>query len=161
MKRIRRLPEFEESFKNSINKEKSVKIVSVDGRTNENIVPGRSAFNQRKIPLRKELSGALLEHDYFGSHLDHKENTIDAELHCVTSVRIWSYSGPHFSRIFPYSARMWENAGKMRTRITPNRDALYAVLELKNIDHTCQVLAGIWNGMVIDLTDTQMSWNLH
>ena len=56
---------------------------------------------------------------------------------------------------------MWENAGKMRTGITPNKDALYAVLELKNIDHTCRVLAGIWNGMVIDLTDTQMSWNLH
>ena len=69
----------------------------MDGRTNENIVPRRSAFNQRKIPLRKELSGALLEHEYFGSHLDHQENTIDAELHCVTSVRIWSYSGPHFS----------------------------------------------------------------
>ena len=53
------------------------------------------------------------------------------------SVRIWSYSSPHFSRIFPhsdwirrdtpYSVRMWENAGKMWTRITPNKDTLYAV----------------------------------
>ena len=50
----------------------------------------------------------------------------------VKSVRIWSYSGPHFSRIFThsislYSAQMRENAGKM-TRITLNTDTFYAVL---------------------------------
>ena len=78
-------------------------IVSVDGRTNENIVPGRTVLNQRKIALRKEFSGALLEHEHFGSHLDHKENTIDAELDCGESVRIRSYSGTQFSRIFPHS----------------------------------------------------------
>ena len=47
------------------------------------IVPGRSAFNllkQTMISLGKELSGALLEHDHFGSHLDDKGNIIDAEL---------------------------------------------------------------------------------
>ena len=56
-------------------------------------------------------------------------------------VRIRSYSGPHFPRIFPhsdwirrdaeydtYSVRMRENAGKMQTRITPNTDYFYAVL---------------------------------
>ena len=78
-------------------------IVSVDGRTNENIVPGRTVLNQRKIALRKEFSGALLEHEHFGSHLDHKENTIDAESDCGESVRIRSYSGTQFSRIFPHS----------------------------------------------------------
>ena len=35
--------------------------------------------------------------------------------HSVKSVRIQSYSGPHFSVFSP-------NAGKMPTRITPNRD---------------------------------------
>ena len=30
-------------------------------------------------------------------------------------------------RISPYSVRMQENAGKMRTRITPNTDTFYAV----------------------------------
>ena len=53
--------------------------------------------------------------------------------HCVKSVHIRSYSGPHFSRIFPhldwirrdistspYSVRMQENAGKMWTKITQN-----------------------------------------
>ena len=35
---------------------------------------------------------------------------------------------PAFSRIIsPYSVRMRENAGKMRTRITPNTDTFYAV----------------------------------
>ena len=65
------------------------------------------------------------------------------ECHCVKSVLIRSHSGPHFSRIFPhldwirsdtehlsvslrispYSVRMRKNAGKMRTRITPNTDS--------------------------------------
>ena len=62
-------------------------------------------------------------------------------LHCVKRVRIRSYSGPHFSRIFrirteygeircisPYSVQMRENAGKMRTTITPNTDSFYTVL---------------------------------
>ena len=63
-------------------------------------------------------------------------------------------------RTSPYSVQMRHNAGKMRTRITPNTDALYAVLELKNVEHTCQVLAEIWNGMVVHVTGTQLPWNL-
>ena len=31
-------------------------------------------------------------------------------------------------RIYPYSLRMRENAGKIRTRITPNTDTFYAVV---------------------------------
>ena len=59
--------------------------------------------------------------------------------HCVKRVRIRRYSGPHFScirteygvtlRISPYSVRMRENVGKMRTRITQNTDTFYAVKE--------------------------------
>ena len=60
-------------------------------------------------------------------------------LHCPKSVRIRSSSGLHFSCIFPhsdwirlrispYSVRMRENTGKMRTRITPNTDSFYSVL---------------------------------
>ena len=57
--------------------------------------------------------------------------------HYVKSVLIKSYSSPHFScisrirteygEISPYSVRMRKNAGKMLTRITPNKDAFYAV----------------------------------
>ena len=51
---------------------------------------------------------------------------------CVKRVRIRSYSGPNFSRIFPlrispYSLRMRVNAGKMWTRITPNTGSFYAM----------------------------------
>ena len=45
--------------------------------------PGRSAFNrcERRIaPLSKELSGGILDHEHFGSHLDNQGNTIDPEL---------------------------------------------------------------------------------
>ena len=58
----------------------------------------------------------------------------------LKSACIRSYSGPHFSRNLPYSdwirrdtsislylVGMRENAGKMRTRITPNTDTFYAV----------------------------------
>ena len=40
--------------------------------------------------------------------------------------------------ISPYSVRMRENPGKMRTRITPNTDSFYAVLSLQ----LCQKAAG-------------------
>ena len=49
------------------------------------------------------------------------------QYNCVKSARVRSYSGPHFSLIFPYPVRMGENAGKMRTRITPNTDSFYSV----------------------------------
>ena len=40
--------------------------------------------------------------------------------------RIWTEYG-EILRIFPYPVQMRENAGKMRTRITPNTDSFYAV----------------------------------
>ena len=45
----------------------------------------------------------------------------DIERQIVTSTKV-------ALSISPYSARMRENAGKMRTRITPNTDSFYAVL---------------------------------
>ena len=57
------------------------------------------------------------------------------DLHCIKKVRIRSFSDPHFSRIFshsdrisPYSVQMRENQGKVRTRITLNKDSFYAAL---------------------------------
>ena len=52
---------------------------------------------------------------------------------CVKIARIRSYSGPHFSAFrlnterYENSVRMRENAGKMRTRITPNTDSFNAL----------------------------------
>ncbi|KAK3925661.1 Transient receptor potential cation channel subfamily A member 1 [Frankliniella fusca] len=45
--------------------------------------PGRSAFNRverRMAPLSKALTGVILEHDHFGSHLNSSNKTIDLAL---------------------------------------------------------------------------------
>jgi hypothetical protein len=62
--------------------------------------PGRSAFNRierRMAPLSRELSGLILEHDHYGSHLDSRNKTVDLELEKLnfqhagqTLAEIWS-----------------------------------------------------------------------
>ena len=62
--------------------------------------PGRSAFNrvERKMaPLSKEVTGLILPHDHYGSHLNERGNTIDSELEKTnfkfagdTLAEIWS-----------------------------------------------------------------------
>ena len=47
--------------------------------------------------------------------------------HCIKSIRIRSYSGPHIPHIFTHSDLI-QNAEKIRTRITPNIDTFYPVL---------------------------------
>lgn len=45
--------------------------------------PGRSAFNiveRRMAPLSRQLSGVVLSHEHFGSHLDSSGRTVDLEL---------------------------------------------------------------------------------
>lgn len=103
------LAEFESLCKNSVGAIKPVFIITVDGGPDEspryekvvncNIehfkkhdldalfvatnAPGRSAFNRverRMAPLSHELSGIILSHDHFGSHLDSRGRTIDEEL---------------------------------------------------------------------------------
>ena len=56
---------------------------------------------------------------------------------CVKSVHIRSYSGPHFSAFglnrerYGASLCIQSKCGKMRARITPNMDTLYAVQDIK------------------------------
>ena len=101
MNRARSLPEFIKNFQNQHSREKKVMIIAVDGAPDGNLrysntincaieyfcehnlnahfvainAPERSAFN-----LSKELSGVILPHDHFGTHLDHNNKTIDEEL---------------------------------------------------------------------------------
>ena len=56
-------------------------------------------------------------------HLRYKSSASRRFYHCVKSVRIRSYSGPHFSAF---------GCGKMRTRITPNTDTFYTVYVMLN-----------------------------
>ena len=113
MMRVHSLPEFATSFQTDRHEVKKVMIVTVDGGPDENPryektincsikyfvensldafflatnVPDRSAFNRverRIVKLSKELSGVILEHDKFGSHLDAKSVTVDKDLELKT-----------------------------------------------------------------------------
>lgn len=103
------LKEFEELVKTKEGFIKPVIIVTVDGGPDENPryqkvisfainhfkkhdldgifiacnAPGRSAYNRverRMAPLSRELSGLILPHDHYGSHLDENGRTIDEEM---------------------------------------------------------------------------------
>ena len=68
-------------------------------------------------------------------HFNNNLSVLPHAQHCVKSVRIRSYSGPHFFSIFPhldwirrdteYLSVFSPNAGKMKTIITPNTDTFY------------------------------------
>ena len=62
------------------------------------------------------------------------------------SVLFWSAFFPHSDGIRRDSVRMWENAGKMRTRITPNTDSFYGV------SHTYLRLKDALKGLIHFLT---------
>ena len=59
-------------------------------------------------------------------------------MHCVKSVRIWSYAGPYFPTFrlnterYGVSLRTQSDCGKIRTRITPNIDTFYALNDYSN-----------------------------
>ena len=108
MKRMQSLDIFNGSFKNN-GEAKPVMIFTVDGGPDENPryaktiecamdyflsqdldafflatnAPGKSAFNRverRTVKFSKELSGVVLHHDNFESHLNAKGETNDKEL---------------------------------------------------------------------------------
>ena len=61
------------------------------------------------------------------------------KMHCVKSVRIWIYSGPHFPEFgvntekYSVSFRIQLECRKIWTRITPNMDTFYAVIVISSI----------------------------
>ena len=104
MTRVHPLLEFALNFQTDRDEEKKIMIVSVDGGSDENLryentvnysieyflgndldafflatnPPGQSTFNRAKhrmVKLNKELSGAILDHDEFGMHIDTKGMT--------------------------------------------------------------------------------------
>ena len=66
-----------------------------------------------------------------------KEILKSGDIYCMKCVRIWNYSGPYFPAFglnmerYCISLRIQSECGKMRTRITPNTDAFYAVIEIE------------------------------
>jgi hypothetical protein len=104
--RLYELKEFDTITKRPDNTKKPIGIILTDGGPDENPrylktiqnainhfvshnfdalflstnAPGRSAYNpveRRMAPLSKELTGVLLPHDIYGSHLDNSKRTID------------------------------------------------------------------------------------
>lgn len=109
MKRVRELKEFEDSLTTDSGLAKPVMIVTCDGGPDENPryqktinasidyfcnfdldalfvatnAPGRSAYNRverRMAPLTHDISGVILPHNHFGSHLDSQGRTVDNDL---------------------------------------------------------------------------------
>ena len=107
--RLLSLESFDSITKTSTGEVKPVLMVSVDGGPDENPryravikhavktftthnldfmvvftnAPGRSAYNRperRMAPLSRMLSGLILPHDHYGSHLDTQARTVDLEL---------------------------------------------------------------------------------
>ena len=61
--------------------------------------PGRSTFNRierRMVKFSKELSGVILEHDKFRSHLDAKGVTVDKDL----ELKNFEYGGRTLAEIW-------------------------------------------------------------
>ena len=112
------------SFQTDRHEEKKVMIFTVDGGPDENPryektincsikyfvendldaffltanAPGCSAFNCvecRMVKLSKKLSGVILKHDKFGSHLDAKGVTVDKDL----ELRNFHYAGGTLAEI--------------------------------------------------------------
>ena len=73
---------------------------------------------------------------------------LETAYQCVKSVRIRSYSGPHFPAFelnterYSVSLRIHSRCAKTRTRITSNRDTFYAMIT-QDFDYTFLVKVAI------------------
>ena len=92
----------------------------------------RIRFEYRKIRTRKNSEfGHFLRSVHFSN--------FKQLFHCVKSVCIRNFSGPHFSAfglntdIYSVNLRIQSECGKMRTRKTPNTDTFYAKFILKDL----------------------------
>lgn len=73
-------PRYQNVITNAINHFQHLNLDALFLATN---APGRSAYNRverRMAPLSHELSGLILPHDHYGTHLDSQNRTIDFEL---------------------------------------------------------------------------------
>ena len=81
--------------------------------------------------------------------------------HCEKSDRIRSYSGPYFlsfrlnTERYSVCIHIQSKYGKIRTRITPNNDAFYAVKCHKQNSNVMMVLTDI---LIIRVHEDQQTW---
>lgn len=84
--------------------------------------PGRSAFNpveRRMAPLSRQLSGIILPHEHYGTHLDGSGKTIDVEL----EKQNFEYAGEALAKIF--SDTIIDNHPVVAEYIKPEEDDEY------------------------------------
>ena len=89
-----------------------------------------------------------------------------AVIHCVKSVRIQSYSGPHFPAFglnterYSVSLRVQSECGKMWTRIAPNTDAFCAVIRKKRILHKKEIVQYLQNCKCDNVAKRNFLWTI-
>ena len=122
-------------------------------RSNEDLIKnceekeqyGRRLYFQLKgIPKKeKKKSDKVLDHV---TNLFDEGKVIIPDAHCVKSVRIRSYYGPHFSAFglnterYSTPLRIQSECGKIRTRITPNTGTFYAVAVMERAHRSVKVI---------------------
>lgn len=88
--------------------------------------PGRSAFNRverRMAPLSRELTGLILDHQHFGSHLNSQNKTTDVEL----EKRNFQHAGEVLSEI--WSSIEIDKFPVFAEYINPTDDSIAIVIE--------------------------------
>ena len=87
------------------------------------------------VNLEKALEYLKIQESFTEYYLCIKEyfDMLFFTRHCIKSVRIRSYSGPYFTAFglnterYEESLRIQSECGKIRARITPNKDTFHAV----------------------------------
>lgn len=98
--------------------------------------PGRSASNrvERKMaPLSKELSGQILPHDHFGSHLDNRGQTIDLDL----EEKNFAFAGTVLAEI--WSKMVEDNFPMVAEYVNPGTSELLEAELLNKDQNWCDV----------------------
>ncbi|ESO12304.1 hypothetical protein HELRODRAFT_158789 [Helobdella robusta] len=128
-------PRYPHTIQSAIGQFKKYNLDAIFIATN---APGRSAFNQverRMAPLSRELSGVILLHDFYGSHLDINGKTIDEKLEILNFEHavIAEYVCPERSEIDLIDTVCIDEKWKMNHI----RSSQYFLQILKCQDRTC------------------------
>ncbi|ESO12940.1 hypothetical protein HELRODRAFT_159530 [Helobdella robusta] len=128
-------PRYPHTIQSAIRQFKKYNLDAIFIATN---APGRSAFNQverRMAPLSRELSGVILPHDFYGSHLDINGKTIDEKLEILNFEHavIAEYVCPERSEIDLIDTACIDEKWKMNHI----RSSQYFLQILKCQDRTC------------------------
>lgn len=190
------LPEFDSTTKSGVERlVKPIFVFTVDGGPDENPpyhkvikvaihhfvkhdldalfiatnAPGRSASNrvERKMaPLSKELSGQILPHDHFGSHLDNRGQTIDLDL----EEKNFAFAGTVLAEI--WSKMVEDNFPMVAEYVNPgtselleaellNKDQNWCDVHIRSSQYFIQIVKCADPGAVISTLSKKDSYSNH